>query len=354
MSDSYLQSLVTNKCNALGVDAAAEFFSVSPGLVRQWLAGSKTPSLAAVELVFQSPSVSGITTADAQWAGKDVFLAVPSYKSMDPRTVYSILGLWDRSKFGANVRYGDAFIVHSRTQLAKDFLNTGLKEILWIDDDMILPMGNAAWFNLQTGLNLPEKFAGLHAPTRLRSHGKTYVGGLYFGRSPRGRAIYYEAMLGNAAGAAEDKYAHQAPLDELRPVSWCGTGCLWHTRQVLEDIQKTFPHLAPEHQEPWHFFSNSEDKVVQSFGEIQAKVTSASAALKQGNGAEAERVLDDAMKQMVAAKEHTARYSQKHQGEDQTFGWRAKFSGHQPYVDLGLVCGHVGTAVYGPHNTGQQ
>ena len=73
MSDSYLQSLVTNKCNALGVDAAAEFFSVSPGLVRQWLAGSKTPSLAAVELVFQSPSVSGITTADAQWAGKDLF-----------------------------------------------------------------------------------------------------------------------------------------------------------------------------------------------------------------------------------------------------------------------------------------
>jgi hypothetical protein len=38
-------------------------------------------------------------------------------------------------------------------------------------------------------------------------------------------------------------------------------------------------------------------------------------------------------------------------GEDVTFAVRAAEAGHPSWIDHGVVCGHVGSAVYGPHNT---
>ena len=354
MSDSYLQQLVIDRCNSLGVGPAATFFGVSEGLVKQWQAGSKTPSLAAVEMVFQ-PSVPSVSGHEAQWDGKQVFLAMPCYKTADPRTLFSVLGIWDRQKFGASVRYGDAYIIHTRNNLMYDFLTTGIPEVLNVDDDMILPMGNAGWFNYNTGLNFTEEFAGMHTPTRLRSHGKTIVGGLYFGRNRRGRAIYYEAMITNDAGNREDALAHKAPRDDLRPVWWTGTGCLWFTRQVLLDIQATHPHLAPQHPtEPWHFFSNADNALHRVFSDVRAKVESAAESIAGGTGSAAEAVLRDVVKQMADAEVQNAKNSQLMQGEDQTFGKRAKVAGHQSYVDHGLVCGHAGGCIYGPANTGQR
>lgn len=351
MSDSYLQQLVVNRCNQLGSAEAAQFFGVSEGLIRQWQAGSKTPSLASVEMVFQRPP-SLATGFDAKWDGKQVFLALPCYKTADPRTLYSILGIWDRAKFGASVKYGDAYIIHTRNILTRDFLSTGIPEVLHIDDDMILPMGDPDWYNLVTGFNFPEKFAGMHTPSRLRSHGKTIVGGLYFGRHPRGKGMYYEAMIDTPEGRVENAKAHRAPRDEIRPVWWVATGCLWHTREVLLDIQKTHPHLAPQHPtEPWHFFSNADDALHKVFHVLREKVDTAAITLKQGNGAETERILADVLKQMADSEKLNARNAQLNQGEDQTFGKRAKVAGHQSYVDFGLVCGHAGGCIYGPGNT---
>ena len=354
MPDSYLQSLVISRCKALGATEAATFFGVSEGLVRQWVAGSKTPSLAAVEMAFREPDPPVVPGFQAQWAGKEVFLALPFYKSVDPRTLFGILGIWDRAKFGASVRYGDAYISHTRNNLAYDFLNTGLPEILWLDDDIIAPRGDAGWFNAHTGFNFDEKFAGMHTPTRLRSHGKSIVGGLYFGRGPRARAVYYEAMLSSAEGLAEDRLCRQAPADRLRECWWTGTGCLWHTRQVLLDIQKAFPNLAPEaEREPWHFFSNRDDLLAKAFPEVKLKVHAAAQAVQKQNGAEAIRLLNDAFQQIDATEKASRIHSALQQGEDQTFGKRAKVAGHQSHVDHGLVCGHVGSCVYGPANTGK-
>lgn len=353
MPDSYLQSLVIGRCRSLGASGAAQFFGVSEGLIRQWLAGSKTPSLAAVEMVFQSPEPPLAAGFEAQWAGKEVFLALPFYKSVDPRTLFSLMGIWDRAKFGASVRYGDAYVSHTRNNLARDFLSTGLPEIMWLDDDMIVPRGDAAWFNFHTGFDFPEEFAALHTPTRLRSHGKTIVGGTYFGRGTRARAVYYEAMLSSAAGIAEDKLAHSAPANRLRDVWWTGTGCLWHKRDVLLDIQKFFPNLAPEaDREPWHFFSNRDDLLSRAFPEIRAKMEGAAKLIKDQNGAGAQAVLLDAVRQIDSTAAASKIHSALQQGEDQTFGKRAKVAGHQSYVDHGIVCGHVGSCVYGPKNTG--
>jgi hypothetical protein len=38
-------------------------------------------------------------------------------------------------------------------------------------------------------------------------------------------------------------------------------------------------------------------------------------------------------------------------GEDVAFATRAKQAGHQSWVDLSVIVGHIGSCSYGPHNT---
>jgi hypothetical protein len=345
MSDTYLQQLVINRCRELGDEKSAEFFAVSVGLVRQWVNGSKTPSLAAVEKVFVLPE--GAPTESA-WSGKEVFIAAPFYKSTNPLTLFSLLATWDRPKMGFRHRFGDAFIIHARNQLADDFLVSGLPWCWWIDDDMLFPCGSAAWYLQNSGIPMPERFAGLHTANRLRSHNKSLVGALYFGRQPQGRAMYAEAMIDDA----ENSRAHLAPFDEIKATEWIGTGCLMHSREVLTDIKTKFPHLAPQHPtEVFHFFSPSSDVLVAAFNELQQKADAAATALASNGAEAATKIIQDLLQQAKSAQQEYLKSNRLQQGEDQTFCRRAAKAGHQPYVDLGLVCGHIGTAVYGPHNT---
>lgn len=351
---SYLVAQVRRKIIELGDADAAQFFGVSKALIQQWRTGSKPPSLAAVEKVFEAPEEK-TTLGKAEWEGRKVTILQPFYKSVHPTTHFALLGLLDRTKMGAIMRFNDAFISHSRNTLAKMYLDTGVEWSFWIDDDMIIPWGNASWFNQYTGMNLPEKFAGKHTLSALLSHNKSLVGALYFGRNSEGKALYYEAMLPTPEGVQENIRAHQAPRDELRPVRWAGTGALLVHRQVYLDIQARFPHLAPQHpSEPWHFFSNTDDAAVARLKETYEEVTRAEQQLKAGTLSlpQMEAFLSDLRRQMSEAQADSIRNSRLQQGEDQTFGIRAGQAGHQTYVDLGVVCGHIGVACYGPHNTG--
>lgn len=347
MSDSYLQRIVIERCRELGDEKAAEFFAVAPGLVRQWVNGSKTPSLAAVEKVFILPEGKPL---EAQWEGKEVFIAAPFYKTTNPRTLLSLLAVWDRPKYGYRHRFGDAFIVHSRNRLADDFLKSGMPVCQWVDDDVLFPFGNAAAYLEQSGIPMPEAFAGRHAINRLRSHGKSLVGGLYYGRWSHSRAMYAEAML----DVNEDRRS-RSYVDEVRPTAWVGTGFLQNTRDVLLDVKKTHPHLEPQApDEPFHFFSNTSDEIVGKFSEMQAKADKAAQLVKAGTAQEATAVIEDLIRQMKSAHDDYIKSNRLQQGEDQLFCRRAAKAGHQPYVDLGLVCGHIdGGTVFGPHNTGK-
>ena len=341
--------MVVFKARELG-DLAPSFFGVDAGLVRQWINGSKRPSLAAVEKVYVPEAGP---TLDADWGGKDVYLCLPQYKTTNPMTLFSLLGIWDREKMGALVEYGDAFIVHAREAIADAYLATGKPHSLWIDDDMIVPMGNAEWFRKHTKIPLPDEFAGLHTANRLRSHEKSIVGGLYFGRTPHGRAMYYDAMVDSESGAEENRRAHAAPFNSLRPTLWCGTGCLWISREVFLDIRSTHPHLSSMFPgEPFHYFSNASDGAMLRFDEIENHVSIAKQQAEGGSHGVAVKELDDALRLISEAKSSNMRTAHLMQGEDQTFGIRAKHAGHQTYVDMGLICGHIGTCVYGPHNTG--
>lgn len=344
--DSYLRLLVISKAKELGDGPAAEFFGVSPNLIRQWVAGSKPPSLAAVEKVFVPPETK---PEEAAWAGKEVFLACPFYRTTNPRTMFSVLAVWDRPKFGFRSRFGDAFIEHARNQLAEDFKSSGLPVCQWIDDDMVFPCGNPGIYLEYTKIPMPAAFAARHGVNRLRSHGKSLVGGLYYGRWEHGRAMYAEAMLNPSEDARSRTY-----VDQIQPTEWVGTGFLQHTREVLLDIEKTFPHLQPRTgNDNWGYFSRTADNLARRFSEIQVLADALPAAIASSAEA-AGKAAEDLLRLIRTAQEEFVRLDRVTRGEDQTFCARAKEAGHQPYVDLGCICGHVdGSVVYGPHNTGK-
>jgi hypothetical protein len=348
---SYLQSLVVHKIKEIGHAKAAELFSVSTQLVKQWENGSKAISLAAVERVFEIPEQKSI---EASWEGKRVLLMLPWYKQTNPLTAFSLLALLNREKMGVAMEFGDAFIAHARNVLLDRLVSTGIEWGCMIDDDMIVPMGNAGWFKSKTGMDIPDTFAGKHTLNQLLSHNKSLVGGLYFGRNSRGRAMYYEALVANPAGEEENRYAHLGPREELRPVKWTATGCLLIHRQVALDIREQMPWLAPLHPtEPWQYFSNASDGLLKEFTTVRDETAKVHQEVLAGQRTleSVEKFLGDTRRRLDEAMMSVQADNRLQSGEDAIFGIRAFKCGHQSYVDMSVVCAHVGGAIYGPHNT---
>lgn len=255
--------------------------------------------------------------------GKRLMLLLPQYKSTNPATLFSLLGLWEPAKMRATMHYGDAFIAHTRNKLAQDFLASDCEWSLWVDDDMVLPIGNARWFNEVTNLNLPREMAGRHTITRLLESGRKLIGGLYYGRHGKGKPMFAEGANNPALAARLRKDLPQT----VQPTQWVGTGCLLVHRDVYTTIQKSCPYLAPKRSDlPWEFFSPAPDELLRLLASDSATPTT-----------------DDLKRTLAGYRAGT--------GEDVSFCRRALAAGIQPHVDLGLVCGHLGGAVYGPGNT---
>lgn len=270
---------------------------------------------------------------------KDVLIALPWYKSCSPLTSFSVMGLIDRTRTAIAMNFGDAYVVHSRNTLADVFLQSKAEWMITVDDDMVVPFGQGKWLKAYCGLDLPKPFFDYHTVDRLLSHGKTLVGALYFGRWRHGAAMFAEGM--------RDKnmmtYLRRGPRDEIQPTKWVGTGCMLIHRTVFEDIEKKFSYLARKRDDNTrggNWFTPSEH-------ELAGAVDKAAKALEgrdQGSALEAQRIL-------LEAKAKTRSDASLGTGEDVIFCNRARVSGHQPYVDLGLICGHVGHDVYTPYNT---
>lgn len=263
--------------------------------------------------------------------GKKVCISLPWYKTTEPRTAFSIMALLDRKKTSVMLDFGDAFIAHSRNKLADSFLKSGCEWQLCVDDDMILPFGNAKLFNSFTGFNHPDAYAGLNTIERLLSHGKTLVGGLYFGRWKNGRPVY----AGAAESKLEEDFCRRGPQNLCQPTRWVGTGCLLIHRTVFTAIEAQFPHLARNAKGTGgNWFTSSEH-------DLTAAVSNAILQLEQGD-------TDGALDSLKTGQNRSRQFSGLGVGEDVQFCHRAAQSGHQPHVDLGLVCGHTGSFCYGP------
>jgi hypothetical protein len=282
-------------------------------------------------------------TIQPQNLRRNVTIALPWYKLTNPLTAFSVMGLKDPRRTAISLNFGDAFVVHSRNTLADLFLQSDQEWMLTIDDDMVVPFGNAEWINAFTGMNLPKPYCDFNALDRLLSHGKTLVGALYFGRWRHGCAMFAEGYRDKSLHA----YLRKGPRNELKATKWVGTGCMLIHRSVYLDIEKKFPHVARKREAGrrggnWftsseHDLANGVDKALEALDENRGKWTS-----------------DDALaafQTLTDARARSRHNSSLGTGEDVIFCHRAQAAGHQPYVDLGLICGHVGSEIYHPYNT---
>lgn len=272
-----------------------------------------------------------------------IMVALPWQKHTNPLTAFCVAQLLDRRRMSCLMNYGDAFVSHARNSCADVFLKSDLEWLLSIDDDLIFPIGpgkeNAAWFNAHTGLNLDEKFAGQNPIDTLLSRGKTLIGGIYWGRSPKGKVMFAEGM--NVPSEAE--FARRGPHDLARETRWVATGFQLVHRSVFEAIEKKFPRLA---RKPGgkgsNFYSSSEAtamEVIDATKNFLARgPLSGETALK-------------ALSMLENGAAEASRKSSLGAGEDVTFCVRAKESGHAAFVDHAVWCGHVGQMVYHGKNT---
>lgn len=318
----------------------AKFLGVPVQQIDVWLKGlDALPAWVAEKLYVADLEENSQTTIEgappicANWKGKEVMICLPFYKSSSPFTTFSVMALYEREKMGIIMQCGDAFISHTRNKIAKTFLSTGAEWSLWVDDDMVVPMGKAEWFNAITGFSFPTEFAGLHTLNRLLSHKLPLVGGLYFGRAVNGRPMYAEGVN----NPVEAQMVRRGPQNTCKPTKWIATGCLLIHRSVFEAIDKKFPHLKGA------YFSPSEHDLFEKMEQMQKLLVDKTIApeqrcLRAATLLEEGRILSNSNSRIGT-------------GEDVIFSVRASAAGIQPHVDLGLVCGHVGSQIFGPHNT---
>lgn len=270
--------------------------------------------------------------------GKKVMVVLPWHKQVSPVTTFCVSQLIDRRRTAAVLNFGDAFIAHSRNSCADVFLQSECEYMLTIDDDMVIPFGSPIWFNAHTRFNLPEPFASFNALDRLMSHKKTLVGALYFGRHINGPPVYNEGT----ASPQEAEFARSAPIDLAKPTKWVGTGCMLIHRKVFEDIEKRFPRIARgPNKKGGQWFTSSEVSLLDGLDRVRDAL---SGPLSGDSAYKALTTLEGVI--ATARQENTLGC-----GEDVSFCNRARAAGHQPYVDMGLVCGHIGHCVFGPGNT---
>ena len=253
---------------------------------------AETPAPVFENPIHESRSTEGLPSYRCEFAGRDIFVGWPWYKSSNPVTAACQVAMaldFGRDKIRFDMAIGDSKIEHARNRLAHKFLETDAKWLMMIDDDIIPCIGRPAWFRywVQAARSLADLPLQRHVLHRLVGAGKTLVGASYFGRQEGGALMASDQTLAPRARAYEDKVVE---------VDWVGTGCILIHRKVFEDIRAKFGDSlkidVPDYD--YDYF----------------------------------RPFDSA------------------HGEDVSFCKRAKETGHQSHLDLGLPVFHVGYKTY--------
>lgn len=301
----------------LGEEEVCKLLEQPKHIVRQFVSGTKTPGYKTCQKIvdlwsnghhptepksdeiaewFDADGIVNGSFCPAEWGqkkkaweGRDVCLCLPVYNDVPQAHHFVMMCLIARYRMALRIEFRgeDSMITRSRNHLAKRFLQSGASWSIWFDSDMVFPLGHAGFYATMTNMrNVPEKFLGVHTIERLISRGRTVVGGLYWDRRGSGR------LIAGGGGAL----LSPIPSDTLHPVNFAGTGCLAVHRQVFLDIASKFPETMSEDSlgNECGFFTN-----------IQTP--------------------------------------QRMMGEDESFAKRATDAGHPTFLDLGILCGHLGT-----------
>ena len=241
--------------------------------------------------IIASRNDDGLPSYRCEFAGRDIFVGFPCYKTTNPVTAFALIAMaldFGKDKIRFDMSIGDAMIYHSRNKIAQKFLETDAKWLLMIDDDIIPCIGRPAWMRstVASARSLPDAPLQRHVLQRLIGANKTLIGGAYFGRQEGAPIMCSDRSLEPKARAYQD---------EIAPVDWVATGCMLVHRKVFQDIEEKFPELKSP-------IANGEFDYFHPINSVT--------------------------------------------GEDVSFCKRAKQAGHQPYIDLGLPVFHVGYKTY--------
>jgi transcriptional regulator with XRE-family HTH domain len=304
MSHLDLRKLVIDYIIALGKTKSAEKFGVTRQTVHNWENGA-SPSIEAIQIVLNEHlSMSPESSPSYEWSGQNVFILMPSYKDITIETHDTLFRNY--SKYGpekiGRLQEKNTLIEDARNALATRFMSIKHKPewAIMVDDDMVLPCGDEKVFNEFYYMGIPAPYSQYLFIERILSHQKPLVGALYFGRNPGGKAQYAEAF----ESEVEDLNTHRLVRPGLKPTRWVATGAMCIHRSVfqamMDQAPEKFPDIIPSKPDiPWAFFRRMAPGV----------------------------------------------------GEDVSFCLRATACGIQPMVDTALICGHVGSTVFGPNNT---
>lgn len=264
--------------------------------MKQAKRGRKPKEVVEKEENFVSPIIAsrnddGLPSYRCEFAGRDIFVGFPCYKTTNPVTAFALIAMaldFGKDKIRFDMSIGDAMIYHSRNKIAQKFLETDAKWLLMMDDDIIPCIGRPNWMRstVANARTLPDAPLQRHVLQRLIGANKTLIGGAYFGRQKDAPLMCSDRTLEPKARAYQD---------EVAPVDWVATGCMLVHRKVFQDIEEKFPELKSP-------IPNGEFDFFHPINSVT--------------------------------------------GEDVSFCKRAKQAGHQPYIDLGLPVFHVGYACY--------
>ena len=242
--------------------------------------------------IHESRSVAGLPSYRCEFAGRDIFVGFPCYKTTNPVTAFALIAMaldFGRDKIRFDMAIGDSKIEHARNRLAHKFVETDAKWMMMIDDDIIPCIGRPEWsrYWVQNVRGLADLPLQRHVLHRLIGAGKTLVGASYFGRQEGGALMASDQSLAPRARVYEDKVVE---------VDWVATGCILIHRKVFEDIRAKFGDELKIDVPDYDF-------------------------------------------------DYFRPFDSAH-GEDVSFCKRAKQAGHQPHLDLGLPVSHLGYKTY--------
>lgn len=304
-----LSGLVLDKIVALGDAKAEEYFGVSHGTIVAWRNRKTPPSLAAAQRVWDD---SPICQTPEVWKWDDaaqIMVGLPVYRFVHPMNHvtmfmnYKRYGM-DKMNLVPKIR---TLIDEARNDLAHTVLASKAEWLVMADEDMWLPVGNAAILRKHGWQSLPDTLGNVVALQRLMSHPKEYriIGAMYRDRKT-GTKAQCEKGFSSASENARllSIMAGKSSSGGLEEVGWVGGGLIRIHRSVFEEMRDAakpdglLPELtplpAPRNNEPLGFFGRTNQQ----------------------------------------------------RGEDVAFCRRAGKLGIKVYIDTGLYCGHEGAFIF--------
>lgn len=296
-----LAALPSYYLDKFGLPKVAEVLGKPPSLVAMWKSKSKFPLEAVSRLLEFDPAPLGAITPlyPENKIGAKLAIMMPCAGKPEPETVETLMRLYDPAEMTYKRFNFNSLPIARNAMFAWWMAQTQIEWGLLADSDSVFPCGDAALFRELCDLpDMPDAYAGLNTIYRMLVHKKKCVSVCYVGR----RKGAPPQFSGGDTAAIRAKIK-KGPRNELHKVDACGFGGLLIHRSVIEDV------ISQQGDEMRH----NSPYLKERFGYEYA-------------------LCDPTTKETP--------------GDDYPLCSRIRRAGHEIFVDLSVMAGHVGSKVY--------